>query len=316
MKRVAILTHKYIALFELGCAVELFALPRPEFECWYQTDVVTFDDEIQTTSGGLLLQPKRVHHLDDYDMVVIPNWSASDSTVPAEIAESVRALYQRGGRVLSFCSGSFMLAEIGLLNDRQATTHWHYADRFKQKYPNVSYVDDVLYVYDGRLGCSAGSAAGIDLGIEVIRSDYGYEVANQVARRLVLAAHRHGGQSQFVETPVIKTPNQFSVTLDWALSHLDQDIDVNLLAQKANMSRRTFDRKFRASLNQTPKEWLTQQRLELAKRLLETTSDSVERVANSAGFENAMTLRHHFRKYLQLSPSQFRAQFSAQFSSQ
>ncbi len=310
MKRVAILTHNYIALFELGCAVELFALPRPEFEDWYQTDVVTFDDDIQTTSGGLMLQPKRVSNLDEYDMVVIPNWSTSDSEVPGDIAESVARLYQRGGRVLSFCSGSFLLAEMGLLQDRQAMTHWNYAEQFKQRYPNVAYVDDVLYVYDGRLGCSAGSAAGIDLGIEVIRGDFGYEVANQVARRLVIAAHRNGGQSQFVETPVLERPNQFAATLDWALSHLDQDIDVNLLAQKANMSRRTFDRKFRASLNQTPKEWLTQQRLNLAKKLLESTNDSIERVANDAGFENATTMRHNFRKYLQLSPTQFRGQFS------
>jgi AraC family transcriptional activator FtrA len=211
---------------------------------------------------------------------------------------------------VSFCSGAFLLAELGLLDGRKATTHWRYAEFFKARFPSVHYVDDVLYVYDGKIGCSAGSAAALDLGIEIIRQDFGYKIANQVARRLVLSAHRQGGQSQFVETPVLQSPGQFAKALDWALKHLSEAIDVNNMAERANMSRRTFDRKFRSSLNQSPKEWLTTQRLNLAKELLEMETANVEKVASLCGFESAITFRHHFRKNIGVSPGQYRKQFN------
>jgi len=309
MKNVAILAYDDLALFELSCAVELFALPRPEFNNWYQTDVVSFSDQLLKATGGVQLQVKTVRHLDNYDMLVIPSWPTDSFKVPAPLINEMTRLFARGGRILSYCSGAFLLAETGLLENRQATTHWRYAEKFKSRYHSVSYIDNVLYVYDGQIGCSAGSAAAIDLSIAVIRDDFGFKIANQVARRLVLPAHRSGGQAQFVETPVFEKPDQFAATLDWALANLSKRIDIKLLAQKANMSRRTFDRKFRAALNLPAKEWLTQQRLNLAKQLLETSNDSIETVATLSGFENAMTFRFHFRKNLQLTPSQFRVQF-------
>lgn len=309
MKRVAILSYNHTAFFELGCAVELFALPRPEFANWYQAEVVSFESGPLVVTGGLQILPRLISTLNDYDMLVVPSWSASDPAVPELLQQEIAAFNARGGRLLSFCSGSFLLAEVGLLDGRQATTHWRYAQKFKERYPRVQYVDDVLYVYDGRFGCSAGSAAGIDLGIEVIRSDFGYEVANQVARRLVIAAHRSGGQAQYVETPIIEKPNQFAVALDWALANLDKPVDIDQLAQKALMSRRTFDRRFRASLAMTPKEWLTQQRLQMARSLLESSDYSMDVIAGKCGFDNATTMRHHFRRMLQSSPSQFRNQF-------
>lgn len=310
MMRVAILAYNGAALFELGCAVELFALPRPEFESWYQTEVVSFEQGALAATAGILLRVKSVTSLSDFDMLVVPSWPV-DCRPDARLMREVRTLYARGGTVLSFCSGAFLLAETGLLAHRQATTHWRYAARFKQNYPDVEYVDDVLYVYDDRLGCSAGSSAALDLGIAVIRAHFGYQYANQVARRLVLAAHRSGGQSQFVETPLLDKPGQFSATLDWAIEQLPSRIGVDELAARANMSRRTFDRKFRASLNMTPNEWLIRQRLQLARQWLESSNHSVERIATLAGFDNAVTLRHNFRKYLQISPLQFRAQFAA-----
>jgi AraC family transcriptional activator FtrA len=167
----------------------------------------------------------------------------------------------------------------------------------------------VLYLYDGKIGCSAGSAAGIDLGLEVIRQDHGYDITNQVARRLVLSPHRQGGQAQFVETPVLAVPNQFSETIDWALSHLNEAIDIDTLAARARMSRRTFDRKFRSSFDMSPKHWLVVQRLEKAKRQLEEGHQNMERIAAQSGFDNASTLRHHFRKILGISPRQYRQQF-------
>ena len=226
------------------------------------------------------------------------------------MSEVVTAFYQQQKRILSFCSGAFLLGKLGFLNGRNATTHWRYAEQFQAMFDQVNYVDNVLYIYDGYLGCSAGSTAGIDLGIEVIRHDFGRHIANKVARRLVMPAHRSGGQSQYVETPVPDANEAFSAALDWALSHLHQSMDINLFAQQANMSRRTFDRKFRAHLGQTPKDWLTRQRLNLVKELLEERPDSIERIAQLAGFESSATMRHHFRNFVGVSPQRYREQFN------
>ena len=309
-KRVAILVDDGLSLFELGCAVELFALPRPEIPNWYQTEVVTFSSNPLNAIGGLLIQPQTVSNLSGYDMLVIPSWPIHRQ-VPEAISAALKHFYQNGGEIISFCSGAFLLGEVGLLAGRRGITHWRYADEFKRRFPSTEYVDDVLFLYEGQIGCSAGSSAAIDLGIEVIRSRYGYQIANQVARRLVLAAHRNGGQSQFVETPVHKEASHFSDTLDWAIQHLDQPLEVNQLADRANMTRRTFDRLFRKTINMSPKEWLIQQRLELAKTLLESTDQTIEMIAYHSGFNTAITMRHNFRKYLQLSPTTYRKQFAS-----
>lgn len=306
--QVAILVDETIALFELGCAVELFSLSRPEIDDWYLSDVVSFTKGNLSATGGILIQAKPVCDLSDYDMVVIPSWPIN-KPVPNRIADEIMALYRRGGKVLSFCSGAFLVAEIGLLNNRNGITHWRYADEFKKRFPLVNYVDDVLYLYDERIGCSAGSSAAIDLGIEVIRSDFGHQTANKVARRLVLASHRSGGQSQFVETPLPKKADGFSEMLDWAIENLHTRIDVSHMAKMAKMTRRTFDRKFRKSLNMSAGEWVILQRLNRAKMLLETSSQTVDLVAYNSGFESAMSLRHNFRKYVQISPSQYRQEF-------
>lgn len=309
--RVAILSYSNVALFELGCAVELFALPRPEFETWYTSEVVTFEQGAFATTAGLRLQAKQIDDLCDYDMLVVPSWPAADGVISSALENAVSAFHQAGKRVVSFCSGAFLLAELGVFDGRETTTHWRYADRFKQRFQGLKYIDDVLYVYDGKVGCSAGSASAIDLGLEIIRQDFGYAIANQVARRLVVSAHRLGGQSQFVETPLLAVPNQFSEAIDWACKNLNTNIDVDDLAARANMSRRTFDRKFRSSFSLSPKAWLTQQRVEKAKCLLETEDCSVEKVAEMSGFDNAITMRHHFRKLLSISPKQYRQQFTA-----
>ena len=309
MKRIAILTYDNAALFELGCAVELFALPRPEIEDWYQKQVVTFDDCALEVTGGLTIMAQQVSSLDNYDVVVIPSWSTHKAEVSAKLRKAMLDFHKAKKRILSFCSGAFLLAELGLLDGRRATTHWHYAALFSERFPQITFVDNVLYLYDGQIGCSAGSAAALDLGIEVIRQDYGHKIANSIARRLVVSSHRKGGQSQFVETVVPERSNGFSEALDWALESLSQPIDVGQMAERANMSRRTFDRKFKLSLNMSPKEWLTQQRLALAKQMIEDTQYTIEQVATFAGFDNATTMRHHFRRVFDVSPRQYRDQF-------
>lgn len=310
MKKVAILTYPHTALFELGCASELFALPRPELKNWYQTDIVTFGKGPYPTVCGLQLLAKSVVSLKAYSMLVVPSWPCDGGEVVGPIADEIRQFHADGKRIISFCSGAFLLASLGILSNKKATTHWRYAEQFKQQYNDINYISNVLYVFDGKLGCSAGSAAAIDLGLEVIRYDYGQTIANHVARRLVVSAHRKGGQSQFVESPMLKSPNQMSAAIDWAYKHLSQAFTIDQLAQQANMSRRSFDRKFRQSYNQTPKDWLTQQRLDLAKELLEGGTANIEQIADSTGFNNATTLRHNFRKHLGLSPRQYRDQFA------
>lgn len=311
MHKIAILTYNNAALFELGCAVELFGLKRPEFEPWYDCDVVTFEDGLLASTSNVLIQAKRIETLVPYTTLIIPSWPADAHAVDETLATVITKFYQSGKRLFSFCSGAFLLAELGLLKGRRATTHWCYAEKFKERYPSINYVDNVLYVYNNTIGCSAGSAAAIDLGIEIIRNDYGYKIANQVARRMVLSAHRDGGQSQYVETPILEAPKQFSNALDWVLQNLESPININTFANKANMTRRTFDRKFKSSFNLTPKEWLTTQRIQRAKELLESKLLSIEKVAELAGFTNAITMRHHFRRLLGISPKRYREKFSS-----
>jgi AraC family transcriptional activator FtrA len=311
MHRVAILTYDQVALFELGCAVELFGLPRPEFESWYECKVVSFSHGPLSSTSGVQLISRFVKNLDGFNLLVIPSWPVDRTEIAEDIATKIRKFYHGDNRIISFCSGAFLLAELGFLNGKKATTHWRYAEIFKNRYPEIEYVEDVLYVYDGHLGCSAGSSAAVDLGLEVIRSDFGFQVANKVARRLVLSAHRKGGQTQYAETPVLEAPSRFGEALDWAQQNLNDHIDISLFAEMANMSRRTFDRKFRTDFNLSPKEWLTHQRLILAKELLENSDHSIEKVAELSGFANAATMRHHFRRELGVSPSLHRERYKA-----
>lgn len=317
--KTAILTYDNLSFFEFGCAVKLFAVERPEFTDWYQTDIVCMSKNKIRAEGGMDISVKKVANLDAYDMLVIPGWCIPDVTqdscvenLPTDLVETVKRFYEGGGRLLSFCTGAFLLAEAGLLNGRDATTHWWYAEAFKALYPDVTFKDNVLYIYDGRIGCSAGSAAALDFGLEVVRQDFGHEKADTIARRLVIPPHRSGGQAQFVETPMLATQSHFASTLDWAIQRLDTAINVNSLASKANMSRRAFDRHFRASLGMSPKEWITRKRLDLAQKHLTAGDESMEAIARRSGFESPMNMRHHFRKSFGISPSQYRAQFGGQ----
>jgi AraC family transcriptional activator FtrA len=306
---VTILLTEQLSLFELACATELFALPRPDFEQWYKTRIVSLTNAYRAGICQTELTCELVDALPPTDLLVIPSFPVKQNRVSAKIAEAILNHYKSGGRIISFCSGVFLLARLGIIDNRAATTHWQYADEFKQQFPHITYKDDVLYHYDGVIGCSAGSAAAIDLGIEVIRQDYGYESANAVARRLVLPAHRNGGQSQFVEKPIAKTKSGISDVLEWAVKNLSPDLTIDQLADKANMTRRTFDRRFRKTHNMSPLEWLIERKLEIVKMLLETTQLSVEAIAPKAGFDNPITLRHHFKKSLSITPTRYREIF-------
>jgi len=298
-----------VSSFELGCASELFALSRPEYEDWYQTDIVSFHSGPLLATGGLQLLVPQISDLSAYQTIVIPNWSVRTPEPDPVLRQQLLQAHQRGARLISFCSGAFLLAELGLLTGKAATTHWRYAEAFQQRYPNCRYQSNVLYCFDGRIGCSAGSAAALDLGLEVIRRDYGYEKANQVAKRAVIAAHRQGGQAQFVERPVQKKANLFSQTLDWALHHLPDTISVEHMANQACMSRRSFDRQFKASTGLSPLQWLTQQRLQLACQYLEQDLHSLEQIAELSGLGSVLNLRQQFRKHYGITPRHYQRQF-------
>lgn len=310
MHRVAILAYDGMSLFELGCATEIFALHRPEFRHWYDTDVVTFEQGTLSTTGNIGLSVKSVTSLNEYDTLVIPSWHAQSNKVRLDLATAVVDFAQRGKRLITFCSGTFLLAQLGLLKGKKVTTHWRYAQQLTQQFPDVTYVDNVLYTQEDNIACSAGSAAALDLALEIVRQDFGHDTANQIARRLVMSPHRSGGQAQYVETPVVEHHQNFARTLDWAIRNLDKDLVVDDMADHAAMSRRSFDRHFRASMGMSPKAWLNQQRVLLAKQTLEKQKMNLDQLARQVGFDNAITLRFNFNKYVGISPSQYQNQFS------
>ena len=242
---------------------------------------------------------------------MIPGWRGTDCDVPEVVLTALRAAHSRGARLLSICSGAFVLAATGLLDGKRATTHWRYAEALRRRYPNVQVDPRVLYVDEGQVLTSAGSAAGLDLCLHLVRRDFGANVANQVARRLVIAPHREGGQAQFLERPVDRRERGLlAAVLERLHRQLDQPITVADMAGWAAMSERTFIRRFRASTGMTPADWLTDARMTRARDLLENSDLSIEEIARRAGLGAATTMRHHFRQRVGLSPRDYRSRFS------
>jgi transcriptional regulator GlxA family with amidase domain len=236
-----------------------------------------------------------------------------DRRPPAPLIDALRAAHARGARLVSYCSGAFTLAAAGVLDGRRATTHWMYTSELAKRYPSIDIEPDVLYVDDGQVLTSAGTSAAIDVSLHIVRTDYGSDVANAVARRMVVPPHRDGGQAQFVDRPVPATSDAdgLAPTLDWAIEHLDEPLTVERLAAHALMSTRTFMRRFRASTGTTPLRWLLQQRVLHARHLLEDTDESIDRIAERAGFGSAANLRAHFSKVVGTTPTAYRRTFRA-----
>ena len=265
-----------------------------------------------TTSGGFSIEaPHGLEALSRAGMVIVPSWRNVAERPPDALLAALRRAHARGATVVGLCLGAFVLAYAGLLEGRRATTHWRWADDFRRRFPSVRLDAHVLYIDEGRVVTSAGTAAAIDCCLHLMRARVGAEVANRVARRIVVAPHRQGGQAQFVEAPLPVRPgaDRLSLALDWARAHLEERLDLDLLAKKALMSRRTFTRRFRELTGTTVAKWLNAQRVTRAQRLLETTRLPVERVASSAGFGSSLSLRQHFAKTLRMAPLAYRRQF-------
>jgi transcriptional regulator GlxA family with amidase domain len=244
-------------------------------------------------------------------MVVVPSWRDPDERPPQALLYALVAAHRRGAQVVGLCLGAYVLAEAGLLEGRSATTHWAYAQDFARRYPNVRLDADVLYREDGNIVTSAGTAAGIDCCLHMLRQRYGAAPANVVARRLVVPPHRQGGQAQFIEQPLPSRPHdsRLAALMDWARANLQLPHSLDSLAERALMSRRTFTRRFRRLTGATVNDWLRGERLALAQRLLETTGQPIEAVAALAGFGSPVSLRHHFGRAFGVSPTAWRRTF-------
>lgn len=309
--KVALLAYDRLCTFEFGIMVELFGIARPEFDSWYELHVCAQERGAIRAAGGITVQAQRtLRMLDHAGTIIIPGWREPHADVPDLLVRKLVRAHSEGARILSVCSGAFVLAEAGLLDDKKATTHWRYAEALQASYPRVRVDSNVLYTEEDNVFTSAGSAAGMDLGLHLIRQDHGAEVANQVARRLVVSPHRDGGQQQFIEQPMTAPAElPFSRHLDEIRGRLAEPHTIESMAGEAHMSPRTYARHFKAATGTTPHRWLVQERVQLAQQLLEVTEDPLEYVANCVGFSEAQLLRHHFRRIVGVSPLAYRRQF-------
>jgi transcriptional regulator GlxA family with amidase domain len=311
LQSVAVIVVPGVAPFELGVACEVFGIDRRD------TGGPAFDFVLCSATPGPM--PTKVgmevsvpHGLDaaaDADLVVLPAYG-SDHELPGEVLDSLRAAHRRGAWVLSVCSGAFGLARAGLLDGRRCTTHWMYADELARRYPAARVDPSVLYVEDDRVITSAGTAAGIDACLHLVRTELGAAAAAAIARRMVVPPHRDGGQAQYVAAPLPPAGDTLGPVLAWVTEHLDAELTVPQLARRAHLSERTFARRFRAETGTTPAAWIARQRLIRAQELLERTDLPIEEVARRTGLGTAAALRHLFARSLGTSPRAYRRTFS------
>lgn len=313
MRTVAVIVQDGAEPFGLGSLVEVWGEPyHPE------DDNPVFDFRICTPRPGVVqgrsdfdvVVKRDLSATEDADLVCIsPKYKFEDHD--PEVVDAIRAAHDRGALIYAHCSGVFELGAAGLLDGRECTTHWRYTDRLAQSYPDAIVKPDVLYCHDGNVLTGAGSAAGIDASLHLVREKFGAKVAATTARRIVVPPHRDGGQAQFIARPIVECDAEtLGPLLSWILEHLDEDLSVEALAKRAHMSPRTFARRFRDETGTTPHSWVIARRLQAAEELLERTDQSVDRIAAEVGFGNAAALRHHFTRARGVSPQAYRRQFA------
>ncbi len=313
--RVAVLAYDGLCTFEFGTASEVFGLSRPEIGIgWYRYAVCGIEPGPLGAAGGLTVAVEHgLEILADADLVVVPGWRGIETPVPDDLVAALVAAHARGARIMSLCSGIAVLAASGLLCGRRATTHWRYVPAVARRYPDITLDPNVLYVDAGQVLTAAGSAAGIDLCLHVVRRDFGPHVANQVARRLVVPPHREGGQAQYIEAPVLleREGTRLGPIIE-AMRQKPGGIDsLAVAARRAGMSLRTFQRRFVAVTGVPPGEWLIAERLRRARDLLEGPGPvSLDDVALASGFGSMASMRHHFRERLGTSPQAYRRTFA------
>jgi transcriptional regulator GlxA family with amidase domain len=311
MKNVVAIALPGVAPFELGVICGVFGVDRTDEGLpTFDFAVVTENAEPVPSEVGFAVTPAAgLERAALADLVCVPA-AISEHDVSPEGIEVLQAAVSRGARVLSVCTGAFALGAAGLLDGRRCTTHWMHVDELQESYPSAQVTPDVLYVDDSPVITSAGSAAGLDACLHLVREELGTDVANAIARRMLVPPYRDGGQAQYIKRPIPASgAAPLSPVLDWMAQHLDEDLSVEQLAVRAHMSPRTFARKFKAETGTTPHAWLTRLRVQHAERMLEQTDESIERVATASGFASSTLLRHHFVRERSTTPQAYRRNF-------
>ena len=315
LRKVVLLALPGVAPFEFGVVCEVFGIDRsgtgaPQFDF----TIATADPgPVRTSLGYTMDIANDLSVAADADLVAVPAHEITG--IDERYLQVIREAEARGAWVLSVCSGAFALAASGILRGRRATTHWMHTDRLAAWYPETEVDADVLFVEDRKVVTSAGTAAGIDAALHIVRKEHGAAATNVIARRMVVPPQRDGGQSQYIDTPIQECKSDsFALVADWMLQNLEKDLTVDQLARKALMSSRTFARRFRADMGTTPAAWLNRQRIIRAQQLLEQTDNGLEGIAQDTGFGTAAVMRHHFLKVLQTTPTSYRRAFGARES--
>lgn len=310
--RVVALLHPPQSPFELGCATEVFGNVPPDVPARYDFRICAErPGPLRTTTGYAMLVDAGLEALPEADTVIVPGWQPAGEPAPPAVTEALRTAHRRGARIVAICTGAFVLAQAGLLDGRRATTHWRHTARLAAAFPQVQVDPDVLYVDHGDVATSAGTGAGIDLCLHLVRSDHGAAYAAQIARNMVLPPHREGSQLQYAARPVpARADASLAPLLEWAASRLGTRLTVARLAERAGLSSRTLARQFTEQLGTSPGQWLLGRRLDAARVLLEQTDLPVEAIATRVGLASAVNLRRHFRAHLGTTPGSYRRTFS------
>jgi transcriptional regulator GlxA family with amidase domain len=312
LRKIVVLTYPGMRPFEFGIACEAFGIDRSDAGLPVYDLVVASEtaEPVPTSNGFTVTTPHRFDAALDADLVIVS--AGADGGVPPAVPATLAAAHARGAAVMGLCTGAFALGEAGLLDGRRCTTHWRHAEALAARFPAAQVDPNVLYVCDDRVYTSAGTAAGLDLCLHVMRTEHGVRVANVVARRMVMPAHRSGGQAQYIEAPVPPSGSDgLSKLMDALLAELPAEHTVNSMAARVNMSPRTFARRFAEATGTTPHAWLLRQRVLYARRQLETGREPIELIARRSGFGTAALLRHHFQRHTGVAPTAYRRAFSS-----
>ena len=306
---VCAIAYDGLCTFEFGIAVELFGLSRPEFDDWYRFAVVKAEPGPIRAVGGITMDAEDdLTLLQQASLIIVPGWRGAETPVPEALRHALQSAHANGARIASICSGVFVLAAAGLLDGKNATTHWRYTDLLAAKFPQINVDPDVLFFENDGIYTSAGSAAGLDLGLHIIRQDFGAKAAASVARRLVLPAQRDGGQRQFIPRPEPKARigSGLAALQDRVRATLNEDWPIERMARTAGTSSRTLARRFHEELGTTPLSWLKVERVTRAAELLETDHIPLADVWDICGFGSAETFRRDFRKVMGVPPAKYR----------